>query len=392
MIRYVIVCSLIVPCFLISFTGFPQDAARLGTDSIPPYFRLESDRIEVHEFLDLCEDARYDSFFAGLIEMKEVYALDDWFYYKVINYYLNEIYAQSESDLTLLMVWYSLNKAGYDVRLEVQEKGIYLFVYTLDKVNNSPQRRINDRNFVCLNCLDPRPNINAGFVPRKDGQVMEFTGVLNENGKAFSFIINRIPELPDNRVAGMELGFKEKSTERFYLFRVRINQTVLELLEGYPNISYGPLFCTPFSEQIKQSFIVQLKEYIKGRSTEESLNFISEFIRSEFLYEHDTLSFGYDKRFTPEESVSYPYLDSEDRSALFFAIVKEILGLPMVILSYPSIDHVTIGVLQDNYGVEANCIVHKGRRYRIFELMSRQDLMGVDLTKLQFKIEAEYSP
>src|SRR5690606_19765549 len=102
MMKSVRIFSIIIPCFLIYFNGFPQDSGRLRRDSIPPYFRLESDRIKIHEFLDLCKDERYDPFFEGLMKMKDVYALDDWFYYKVINHYMSEIYAQSESDFTRL--------------------------------------------------------------------------------------------------------------------------------------------------------------------------------------------------------------------------------------------------------------------------------------------------
>jgi hypothetical protein len=65
-------------------------------------------------------------------------------------------------------------------------------------------------------------------------------------------------------------------------------------------------------------------------------------VRDGFEFETDTKLFGREKRLSAEETLAYNSSDCEDRSALFFLLVKEIYNLPMAIIAYP--EHVNVGV------------------------------------------------
>ena len=82
-------------------------------------------------------------------------------------------------------------------------------------------------------------------------------------------------------------------------------------------------------------------------------------IRDRYKEDHD--HFGKSKPMIADEVFHYSFSDCEDRSALFYNLVKELLDLPMIMIAYP--DHLTIGVaLTQQIG---NPINYKGRKYYI---------------------------
>jgi hypothetical protein len=117
------------------------------------------------------------------------------------------------------------------------------------------------------------------------------------------------------------------------------------------------------------------------------------FTRYSFLYQRDTEVFGKEKRLSPEETLLYDYSDCEDRSALFFYLVKEIYNLPMIVLAYS--DHVTVAVQFEKPAGKA--IVYNGLKYSVCEPTPQQrDLkLGQLLPELQkksYEVVYAYNP
>ena len=69
----------------------------------------------------------------------------------------------------------------------------------------------------------------------------------------------------------------------------------------------------------------------KLKATEELLN----FVQTAFVYEYDDKVWGCDRAFFAEETLFYPYADCEDRSILFSRLVRDLLGLKVVLIYYP---------------------------------------------------------
>ena len=60
-----------------------------------------------------------------------------------------------------------------------------------------------------------------------------------------------------------------------------------------------------------------------------------DFVQTGFDYKTDNDQFGYERPLFPDESFYYPYCDCEDRSILFACLVRELMGLDVVLLHYP---------------------------------------------------------
>ena len=80
------------------------------------------------------------------------------------------------------------------------------------------------------------------------------------------------------------------------------------------------------------------------------------FVQTAFVYEYDDKVWGDDRAFFAEETLYYPYADCEDRSILFSRLVRDLLGLKVVLVYYPGhlatavhfTDHVTGDYIQLN--------------------------------------------
>src|SRR5690606_9557610 len=92
-----------------------------------------------------------------------------------------------------------------------------------------------------------------------------------------------------------------------------------------------------------------------------------------FDFEDDRIVYGHEKRMSPEETLLHNSSDCDDRTALFFCLVKEIYNLPMVTLRYPS--HVNIAVRLDK--PVGKSIEYAGYHYTICEPTPQGKYLGL---------------
>lgn len=91
-----------------------------------------------------------------------------------------------------------------------------------------------------------------------------------------------------------------------------------------------------------------------------SAGLLLNFVQTAFEYKTDGEQFGYEKPFFVDELFYYPYSDCEDRAVLYACLVRELLGLEVVLLDYPR--HIATAVC---FGrpVEGDYVELNGKRY-----------------------------
>ena len=78
-----------------------------------------------------------------------------------------------------------------------------------------------------------------------------------------------------------------------------------------------------------------MRSIIDGETQIEAANILINFVQTAFEYKTDEEQFGYERTLFGDEMFYYPYSDCEDRSVLFSILVRELLGLDVVLLNYP---------------------------------------------------------
>ncbi|MBQ7495556.1 MAG: hypothetical protein IJT75_07425, partial [Bacteroidaceae bacterium] len=79
-------------------------------------------------------------------------------------------------------------------------------------------------------------------------------------------------------------------------------------------------------------------------------------------YKYDEDVWGHDRAFFAEETLYYPFADCEDRSILFSRLVRDLLGLKVVLVYYPG--HLATAV-HFTTDVKGDYLTHNGERYTI---------------------------
>ena len=90
------------------------------------------------------------------------------------------------------------------------------------------------------------------------------------------------------------------------------------------------------SEEAAGTLYPSLRAAIDGKPQREAVGRLLDFVQTAFTYEYDDKVWGGDRAFFAEETLYYPYCDCEDRSILFSRLVRDLVGLDVVLVYYPN--------------------------------------------------------
>ena len=146
---------------------------------------------------------------------------------------------------------------------------------------------------------------------------------------------------------------------------IETNRNLIDFYDDYP-ISANWVYYTKasLSEVMKESLYPALRQAIKGKSERDAADIILNLVQTGLAYKTDAEQFGYERPLYPDESLYYPYCDCEDRSILFSCLIRELLGLDVVLLNYP--EHITTAV-HFNEDVKGDFLTIDGKTYVICE-------------------------
>lgn len=279
--------------------------------------------------------------------------LNDWMYFRLVHQTLNEIARFISTPEQRILEHHLLSLAGYDTRLCYDEKrgDIFVYVYTNEAMFEVPMIEDEKRKYI---------NLSAALTPRKhhSRSLSMHSDHPNPKGKVFSFSLLKLPKLSPQLV---ERPYFFSFQGEPYTLHASSDRTVIQWMEDYPFFEEGLYMQIPMSKAAGNQLYDQFKPLLAGKSEAESLSFLAAFTRGAFDYKEDKQSFGYSKPMIAEETLFYAQSDCEDRSALYFNLVKELLDLPVIAIAYD--DHLSVAVASEE--LVGKPIWHEGKRYRV---------------------------
>ena len=292
------------------------------------------------------ERTNYQPLLNVLLYEKSRLQLNDWLYYDLMRRSVQRAMPTAGRLQQQITCWLLLSESGYDARMTYDKRDAYLNIYTTEQIYESPMFRDGDKLYVNLSALHTDTGKRSGSLYGVDFRP-------NSSGQPFSFSLATLPAFSPKPVT-KTISFQYKGEQ--YDLDITSDRNLRDLMEGYPIFDEKNYIETPFSDLARQSLLPQLRELIAGKSQREAVQILLAFTRNAFTYKEDNKAFGKSKPMIAEEVLQYEYSDCEDRSAIFYMLVKELLDLPMVIIAYD--DHMSIAVdLGDNEGYTVR---HKG--------------------------------
>ncbi len=279
--------------------------------------------------------------------LKTDYSMNGWSLIKITDRISEEIYNDSARD-RILLNWFLLIKSGYDVKIAYSDRNVYLLYLPETIVYSTPYITEGKKNYYFFNKSDS-----------DNERIKTYNGDLLKNPET----VYMKPENPENFQTDM---MKRKTSFIFnknnYSIQLEYNKNLVDYYKEYPQVDISYYFGNKASEKALSSYRESLYPYIDGKSETEAVSFILSFVQKGFEYKTDEMQFGYEKPMFPDEAIHYPYIDCEDRSALFLSIVKELTGLDAVALDYPG--HISAAV-SFRGDVEGDSVDFRGKKYII---------------------------
>lgn len=301
-------------------------------------------------FYKALERTNYQVFLESILRQKEQFQLNDWLTYSLLTKALDGLFDQRQTVRKKLTSWFVLSKMGFDTRLTYLNEEVNIYAYSMDEVFEVPMIEDKGRKFVNLTGIRQKTKMNKALY------LLNFSPT--PKGSSFSFYLDDLPQLQADLV---EQNYRFSYRDSVYQLNIKADKTIRDIMLSYPIFAENKYLEVPFSSAVESSLLPQLKQLLLHRTEKEKLELLAAFTRSSFNYREDKKVFGKSKPMIADELFHYPYSDCEDRSALYYSLVKQLVDLPMVIVAFS--DHLTVGVATKE--LEGTAISYRGKKYYI---------------------------
>jgi hypothetical protein len=266
--------------------------------------------------------AQYDNLIYDCLKVRNDYQLCDWAYIQMLKTLSEQIYGTSNEAVFLRAFIFA--QSGYTMRLAISKAGkLYMLI--------GSQYQLYDQRYFEIEGLYFYP-----MEETEDG--LQICSGAFEKEQPMTIYIN-----PEQRLAVENVPAPVRSSNQGVKASPTVNRNTIAFYNEYPTGQIGGDCGTrwanyanaPMEECVRLSLYPALQNAIRGVSEKEAVAKLLNWVQTAFEYEYDDKVWGHDRAFFPSETLYYPYADCEDRSILFSRIVRDLLGLDVVLLYYP---------------------------------------------------------
>lgn len=295
-----------------------------------------------------------DNLISDCLNIRERLSLCDWGYLKLTESVADLIYeSPDESNSATVLQAYLMNQSGYKIRLGRDTLDtIHLLVATADDIIEKSHWSYQGSHYYLA---DDSEMLSLFMVKAS------FPG---EKSLRLSIDVpqNLEPD-PSPQRSLQSSRYQEASTVS------SVNENQMNFWSTYPKpfkgatrTSWAYYANTPISPSVKEMFYPGLVSSIEGKDQLEALNILLNFVQTAFKYEFDDVVWGGERSFFPEETLFYEYSDCEDRAILFSRIVRDLLGLEVILVYYPN--HLATAVALD-VDCPGDKLIYNDKKYTI---------------------------
>ena len=268
---------------------------------------------------------------------REKYSYPDWSVYLLAKKISEQLFEDSGARAILEM--YLLNKTGFDSRICRNNGRIFLMIPTSEIIYGYSYLVFEGKDYYIMG------NIT--------GPIYTYGKSTSNNLVPMNLRYNQI-NLP-KKLISKTLNISEVKIS------VTVNKNLIDMLNEFPDMHFSSYCKVPFSKELEESLINNLKDKTAGMGKVDALNFLLKFVQNSFEYKTDNLQFGKERVLFADEIFHYPYSDCEDRSILFSMLVRKILQLDVALVNYPN--HLATAVNLNTEHINGDYFIINGQKF-----------------------------
>lgn len=312
-------------------------------DKLPPVKLKDATEKSVSNLWKQLSTSVYDNLIAECLQNRSALNLCDWGYV-MLTEQVADRFCGGHTNEAVVLHMYLLTQSGYQMRLGRYNDKLCVLVGSKEKIYHYGYFVVDGINYYL-------------FDKSLGGKSLYIFNHAFPKEKMLSLVMTQ-PKLTVVKTKPRTL-----TSERFPKAKatITLNKNVIDFFNSCPLSSEWILYSkASLTDQAKSSLYPALREAIKGKSEKEAANILINFVQTGFEYATDQKQFGYERPLYPDESLYYPYCDCEDRSILFACLVRELMGLDVVLLDYP--EHISTAV-RFTEDVEGDYFMLGGKKY-----------------------------
>jgi len=291
-------------------------------------------------------ESRYDVTVNNVLAARKNLNLCDWAYLELIRQTTEEHYGKTNEAVFAQV--YLLTQSGYSVRMAVGGDRLHLLVASDYDIFGMSYFTIAGRKF---------------YLVGGKANSLRICEAAYEKEKTLCLQISQVQKLSSQPTKKRTLTSKKGVTAS-----ISVNKNVINFFDKYPSACidgdattrWAAYANTPIEKSVKDPLYKQLRNTIDGLSEKEAVGVLLNWVQTAFVYEYDDKVWGGDRVFFAQETLYYPYCDCEDRSILFSRLVRDLVGLDVVLLYYPGHLAAAVGFKED---VKGDYLTYKNRRF-----------------------------
>ncbi len=266
----------------------------------------------------LLSDSYFDDIIAECLQQRDERNLCDWAYVKLTEH-VAERYCGAKTNEAVVMQMYLLTQSGYQMRIARASDKLTLLMGSSEKIYRYKYFVLDNLKFYILDksLQDAGMSVFDHAFPKE---------------KPLSLALTQ-PKLNVERTEKRTVFSKRYPDVKV---TVETNRNLLDFFNDYPLSAQWPYYSmASMSNVLKEDLYPVLRKAIEGKSELDAVNILLNFVQTGFEYATDDDQFGYERPLYPDETFFYSYCDCEDRSILFSCLVRELVGLDVVMLNFP---------------------------------------------------------
>ncbi len=299
-------------------------------------------------WLAMSDDA-YTNLLHDCLKIREEKNLCDWAYLMMLQGMADAVCGGRNNDAVLLMA-YLYCQSGYKMRLGHSGGRLYMLYASEHIIYGQAYYDMDGSHFYVLNKKSGSMNICKRKFPQEKPLSLLISG-----NQGFSFVEESPVKHQSKHYADMDIN-------------VGVNKNLLAFYNSYPSSKVGSNFVSrwamyanaPMAENVVKQIYPKLKSSIADCDQLTAVNKLLNLVQTGFVYEYDDKVWGDDRAFFAEETLHYPYSDCEDRSILFSRLVRDLLGLDVILVYYPG--HLATAV-EFSENVDGDCLMLGSRKF-----------------------------
>ncbi len=299
----------------------------------------------------------------GVRTQRRALSLSDWALYQLLKGYSNSVHP-TDRNSRVAMQWFILTRLGFSTKIAYSNGQLILLLRTSDRLYETSYLEFDGHRYYMMDAPS-----NTG------NRLRSYRGNHPDAKTIISMAQDMIMFNGSKPLAKRKLKFPYSGKQ--YEIEVDYHKSIIDYLSTIPPTDLAVYFNAPEAASLRAQLVTQLKPLLANLNQEQSVNLLLAFVQHAFTYATDHQQFGREHYMFADELFHYPSSDCEDRAVLFSHLVRELLKLQVVGVSYEG--HVATAVhLPESKGRQFN---FDGRTYVIADPTYVNARIGMEMPR-----------